>query len=677
MNEYYLLEAAYLVASALFILGLKFLSSPETARRGMFLAETGMAIAVIGTLLHHEIISYEWIVAGLVIGSIIGIPMGRVKMTAMPQRIALSHAFGALAAALVGISEYYRHGGEVDRIVMAAIGFEVMLGALTFTGSLIASGKLHETIKGSWTYKGSNIVTSVLLVSLAGMLFYLIISPANTAVFYIMIAVSLVFGVQLVMPIGAADMPVVISILNSYAGLAAVATGFVIQNKVLIIAGALDGSSGLILSIIMCKAMNRSAANVFFGGFGQVAAATAAPAAAQAVVQAQAPAAAAKAPVDDGKPAVKKVSVEEAAFLFREAKSVIVVPGYGLAAAQAQHAVGELAAVLKSLEVSVKYAIHPVAGRMPGHMNVLLAEAGVPYTDLIEMDEINPEFPHADIAIVIGANDITNPAARHEKSSPIYGMPILDVDKAKRVIVCKRSMNPGFAGIDNELYLNKNTWMLFGDAKDSVSKVVASMKDPNLKAAKLEAVTAEGPDVSGQPSVKKVSVDEAITLFKNAKSVIVVPGYGMAAAQAQHVVGEFTELLKANNTKVQFAIHPVAGRMPGHMNVLLAEAGVPYTDLIEMEEINPEFPETDIALVIGANDTTNPVARHDRNSPIYGMPILDVDRAKRVIVCKRGMNPGFAGIDNELYILPNTCMLFGDAKASISKLADAFKSVAA
>ncbi len=675
MTEYYLLETAYLIASALFILGLKFLSSPETARRGMFLAEIGMAIAVIGTLLHHEIISYEWIIAGLVLGSVIGIPMGRVKMTAMPQRIALSHAFGALAAALVGISEYYRHGGQVDKIVMAAIGFEVMLGALTFTGSLIASGKLHETIKGSWSYKGQNIVTAILLASLAGMMIYLIISPANAEIFYIMIAVSLVFGVQLVMPIGAADMPVVISILNSYAGLAAVATGFVIQNKVLIIAGALDGSSGLILSIIMCKAMNRSAANVFFGGFGQTAATTAAPA--LAAVKAGAPTASAKASADDGKPAVKKVSVEEAAFLFREAKSVIVVPGYGLAAAQAQHAVGELAAVLKSQDVSVKYAIHPVAGRMPGHMNVLLAEAGVPYTDLIEMEEINPDFPETDIAIVIGANDITNPAARHDKNSPIYGMPILDVDKAKRVIVCKRSMNPGFAGIDNELYLNKNTWMLFGDAKDSVTKVVTSMKDPNLKAAKLEAVTAEGPDVSGQPSVKKVSIDEAITLFKNARSVIVVPGYGMAAAQAQHVVGEFTELLKANNTKVQFAIHPVAGRMPGHMNVLLAEAGVPYTDLIEMEEINPDFPETDIALVIGANDTTNPVARHDKNSPIYGMPILDVDKAKRVIVCKRSMNPGFAGIDNELYILPNTYMLFGDAKATIAKLADSFKSVAA
>ena len=468
MTEYYLLETAYLIASALFILGLKFLSSPETARRGMFLAEIGMAIAVIGTLLHHEIISYEWIIAGLVLGSIIGIPMGLVKMTAMPQRIALSHAFGALAAALVGISEYYRHGGEVDKIVMAAIGFEVMLGALTFTGSLIASGKLHETIKGSWSYKGQNIVTSVLLASLVGMLIYLIISPNTPAVFYIMIAMSLVFGVQLVMPIGAADMPVVISILNSYAGLAAVATGFVIQNKVLIIAGALDGSSGLILSIIMCKAMNRSAANVFFGGFGQVSATIAAPA--------HAPAAAAKAHADDGKPAVKKVSAEETALLFREAKTVIVVPGYGLAAAQAQHAVGELAAVLKSLDISVKYAIHPVAGRMPGHMNVLLAEAGVPYTDLIEMEEINPDFPETDIAIVIGANDITNPVARYDKSSPIYGMPILDVDKAKRVIVCKRSMNPGFAGIDNELYLLPNTYMLFGDARASVGKLADAFK---------------------------------------------------------------------------------------------------------------------------------------------------------------------------------------------------------
>jgi len=663
MNNYYILEISYLIASALFILGLKFLSSPETARRGMFLAEIGMALAIAGTLLHHEIITYRWIIAGLIIGSVIGIPMGMVKMTAMPQRIALSHSFGALAAALVGVSEYYRHGAEIGAVMMVAVGFEVVLGAMTFTGSLIAAGKLHETIRGSWTYKGKTVVTFVLIASLLGMLGVLVWAPGTTVLFYLMILVAFAFGVQLVMPIGAADMPVVISILNSYAGLAASATGFVINNKVLIIAGALDGASGIILSIIMCKAMNRSAANVFFGGLGT----GAAPAPKQA--PAHASVAAITKSAESAVPVVKKVTPEEAALMFRDAKRVIVVPGYGMAAAQAQHVVGEFASILKSKEISVKFAIHPVAGRMPGHMNVLLAEAGIPYTDLIEMDEINHAFGETDVALVIGANDTTNPAARYDRSSPIFGMPILDVDKAKNVIVCKRGMAPGFAGIDNELYLDKKTRMLFGDAKDSLSKVITGFKDPGLKAA--PAPVEEAP--AGGPIVKKVSPEEAANLFKAAKKVIVVPGYGMAAAQAQHVVGEFAELLKNKNVSVKFAIHPVAGRMPGHMNVLLAEAGVPYTDLIEMDEINDEFEHADIALVIGANDTTNPAARHDQSSPIYGMPILNVDRAKLAIVCKRSMAPGFAGIDNELYLLPNTRMLFGDAKTSISKVVEGLK----
>ncbi len=663
----HILELSYLIASALFILGLKFLSSPESARRGMFLAEIGMVIAVAGTLLHHEIITYRWIIVGLIIGSVIGLPMGMVKMTAMPQRIALSHSFGALAAALVGISEYYRHGAEIHTIMMVAVGFEVLLGSLTFTGSLIAAGKLHETIKGDWTYKGRNIVTLALIIAMACLLGFLIYSPGTYVVFYLMIAVAFAFGVQLVMPIGAADMPVVISILNSYAGLAGSATGFVISNNVLIIAGALDGASGIILSIIMCKAMNRSAANVFFGGFGTQSAAPA-PAKAHAHAAAAMPAVKA-APADEG-PAVKKITPEETALLLRNSKRIIVVPGYGMAAAQAQHVVGEFAQLLKARDISVRYAIHPVAGRMPGHMNVLLAEAGIPYTDLIEMEEINHEFPETDVALVIGANDITNPAARYDQKSPIYGMPILDVDKAKNIIVCKRSMKPGFAGIDNELYLHKNARMLFGDAKDSISKVVGAVKDPNLKAS----APAEEPVAGAGPAVKKLSSDEAAGLFRDAKRVIVVPGYGMAAAQAQHAVGEFADALKSKNISIKYAIHPVAGRMPGHMNVLLAEAGIPYTDLIEMEEINHEFPETDVALVIGANDITNPAARYDQKSPIYGMPILDVDKAKKVIVCKRSMKPGFAGIDNELYLFANTYMLFGDAKDSVMKMVQSLKS---
>lgn len=664
------IEIIYLLASVSFILGLKFMGSAKTARQGMFLAEVGMLLAIAGTLVNHEIVSYEWIAVGLALGTVIGIPLGLwVPMTAMPERIALSHAFGALAAALVGVSEYYRHVtslGHIDTVTMIAIGAEVMLGCLTFTGSLIASAKLHDMIKGNWVYKGVNFINMSLLAGIVGIVIYLIFVPTAMWLFFVMMALAMAFGIMLVMPIGAADMPVVISILNSYAGLAASATGFVISNKVLIIAGALDGASGIILSLIMCKAMNRSAANVFFGGFGTQPEASA-PAPASVPAHAQA----AKAEAKESGPVVKKVTPEETAVMFRDAKRVIVVPGYGMAAAQAQHVVGEFAQLLKEKNISIKYAIHPVAGRMPGHMNVLLAEAGIPYTDLIEMEEINHEFPETDIAIVIGANDTTNPAARYDTKSPIYGMPILDVDKAKNIIVCKRSMKPGFAGIDNELYLHKSTKMLFGDAKDSIGKVVTALKDPNLKS--MPAPAAEEEAQPGQPSVKKVSPEQAANMFRNSKKVIVVPGYGMAAAQAQHAVGEFAELLKEKNVDISYAIHPVAGRMPGHMNVLLAEAGIPYTDLKEMDEINHEFEETDIAIVIGANDTTNPAARYDKKSPIYGMPILNVDKAKNIIVCKRSMKPGFAGIDNELYLHKNTKMLFGDAKDSISKVVQSLK----
>ena len=466
----YFVDISYLIASICFIFCLKFLNSPETARRGVLLAEVGMALAIIGTLIQHEIVSYEWIIVGLIIGGAVGVVIALwTPMTHMPQRTALSHAFGAIAVSLVGIAEYYKHGSDLGTIKMTAIGFECLLGALTFTGSMQAFLKLQEWMRGApITFRGQNSFNMGVLSVMLGLLVYLIIDPSVTWAFYLMVTLGFVFGILLVMPIGAADMPVVISLLNSYAGLAGSATGFVLGNKVLIIAGALDGASGVILSIIMCKAMNRSMANVLFGAFGSTPAEGPAPAV-------HAPAAVAAAPSG---PTVKQLSTEQAAGLFKnKAKSVIVVPGYGMAAAQAQHAVRELADQLKGLGVSVKYAIHPVAGRMPGHMNVLLAEANVPYTDLFDMEDINEEFPETDIALVIGANDVTNPAARSNPQSPIYGMPILNVDKAKTVIVCKRSMKPGFAGIDNDLYLMPQTYMYFGDAKSSIGKLVDALKN--------------------------------------------------------------------------------------------------------------------------------------------------------------------------------------------------------
>lgn len=454
-----LIETAYLLASILFILGLRSLTIPDRARRGMQLAALGMLVAIVGTLLNHEIVGYRWILAGLAVGSVIGYPLGvYVPMTAMPQRIAISHMFGAVAATLVGVAEFYSlgNGAHVARSTMAALGFEVLFGALTITGSFMAFGKLQELLPSRpVTFPGQNVVSLGMFGAAIFLFVRLVVDPAHPAAFYAMVALALVFGVSLVLPIGGADMPVVISLLNSYAGLASSATGFAIGNNVLIIAGALDGASGFILSLIMSRAMNRSFTNVLFGAFGA------------------APPASAK--TSEGL-TVHSITPEDAAIQLAFARLVIVVPGYGMAVAQAQHQVRELANLIEKNGGTVLYAIHPVAGRMPGHMNVLLAEADIPYDRLKEMDEVNGEFKNADVALVIGANDVVNPAARSDKASPIYGMPILNVDEAKQVIVMKRSMNPGFAGIENELFYAHNTAMLFGDAKASLSKLVQEIK---------------------------------------------------------------------------------------------------------------------------------------------------------------------------------------------------------
>jgi NAD(P) transhydrogenase subunit beta len=453
----YFIEFSYLLASILFILGLKGMSHPETAKRGMHLAEFGMLMAIVGTLMHHEIITYTWIIAGLAIGSVVGLAMGVwVPMTAMPQRTALSHAFGAFAAALVGISEFYKSSGHLETITMSALGFEVMLGSLTTTGSLLAFAKLQGLVRGTpMTYKGQNIFNMALLVVTIGIFIYLVVVPGSMPLFFTMVALAFVFGLLLVMPIGSADMPVVMSLLNSYAGLASAATGFVLSNKVLIIAGTLDGFSGFILSILMCRAMNRSMTNVLFGAFGSAATATAG---------------------GDHRGSMREVGLEDIATQLAYANKVVFVPGYGLATAQAQHAVRELADVLEKRGVTVKYGIHPVAGRMPGHMNVLLAEANVPYSALYELEQINPEFPTTDVAVVIGANDVVNPDARDNPGSPIAGMPILEVDRSKSVVVLKRGQGKGFSGLENPLFFKPVTGMLYGDAKDTLTRLVQAVQ---------------------------------------------------------------------------------------------------------------------------------------------------------------------------------------------------------
>ena len=454
----HIVSYVYILSAALFILSLKWMNSPVTARRSVLAGEIGMLMAIVGTLLSFKVFNWEWILAAFFIGTAVGIPIAYIMpMTAVPQRTAMSHACGALAAALVGTAEFYsaNQAHEIlPTFVMVPLMIETLLGFLTFTGSLMAMGKLQEVLpQRPITYRGQNLTNFTLFGIAAALAVWLIVNPTETWIFPVFAGLSLVFGVLLIIPIGGADMPTVIALLNSYAGLSACAMGFVLGNKMLVIAGALDGSSGLILSIIMCKAMNRSFTNVLFGAFGQLQ-----------VAHGHAE-----------KRPVRSASPEEAASILDASSTVIIVPGYGLAVAQAQHKIRELFDALMKRGVDVKFGIHPVAGRMPGHMNVLLAEADIPYDRLIEMDEINGEFPQCDVALVIGANDVTNPAARNDKSSPIYGMPILDVDKAHTVMVIKRSMSPGFAGIDNELYYMDKTLMLFGDAKVFVTEILKEL----------------------------------------------------------------------------------------------------------------------------------------------------------------------------------------------------------
>ncbi len=461
-----LINLSYLLASAMFIIALKRLQSPRTARSGNALGAAGMLLGIIVTLLHRDVVRYEWILLGVVLGSLIGAVMAlRVRMTAMPQMVALLNGFGGAASALVAIAEMERlalhHGiAAAPTVLVGTILSSVVIGAVTFTGSVVAFGKLQELISGRPLVLPFHHGWNALQAAAIGVLSVLIVLQQQTwseslllQLFGAVIAIAALLGVLLVLPIGGADMPVVISFLNSLSGLAAASTGFVLHNYLLIIAGTLVGASGFILTNIMCVAMNRSLLNVLFGAFGAEVASGAA--------------------TDR---VVRSTTAEDAAVILGYARSVVIVPGYGMAVAQAQHAVKKLATLLQQRGVDVKFAIHPVAGRMPGHMNVLLAEADVPYDLLYEMERINPEFEHTDVALVVGANDVVNPAARKDPTSPLYGMPILDVDRARTVIVLKRSMNPGFAGVENELFYQPNTYMLFGDARQSLEAISEALK---------------------------------------------------------------------------------------------------------------------------------------------------------------------------------------------------------
>ncbi|MEG3437722.1 NAD(P)(+) transhydrogenase (Re/Si-specific) subunit beta [Pannus brasiliensis CCIBt3594] len=457
------IELSYLIAAVLFIIGLKQLSSPATARQGNAIAAVGMLIAIVATLVNQEILSYGLIAVALAIGSIIGvISAQKVPMTAMPQMVGMFNGLGGAASAAIAVGEYWRlleSGQKIpfDSILIAILG--VLIGGVTFTGSVLAFAKLQELVTGApVTFPFQQPINFLLLATFIGGSVYLLFDPGSIDVFLTLVVLSLIFGALFVLPIGGGDMPVVISLLNSFSGIAASVVGFILMNNMLIIAGALVGASGIILTQIMCKAMNRSLSSVLFSAFGTGGSTGEA-----------------SAGITDK--TVHAIDTEEGAMMLGYARSVVIVPGYGMAVAQAQHAVRELAEYLEKNGVEVKYAIHPVAGRMPGHMNVLLAEANVPYPQLYDMDDINPEFERVDVALIIGANDVVNPAARHDKASPIYGMPILDVDKAQHTIVIKRSMRSGFAGVENELFYNPKTFMLFGSAQDVVAQLVSQVKD--------------------------------------------------------------------------------------------------------------------------------------------------------------------------------------------------------
>ena len=455
MFQEIIIPIIYLLSAVFFILGLKQLSHPRTAFKGNTTAAIGMLMAIIGTVIKTEIVSYDLIIIGLIVGGAVGVVFAkRVEMTSMPQLVALFNGFGGLSSLLVATAEVYK-GSLPATFTLSTISLSILIGSITFSGSLVAFAKLQGLMRGSpLAFKGTQIFNGLLILAVIVMTVFSILNPDQLFDYFLWIIIfSLVIGYYFVVPIGGADMPVVIALLNSFSGLAAAATGFVIQNDALIISGALVGASGIILTNIMCKGMNRTILNVLFVGI-KVSTSTA----------------------EGVQKTAKSYEPEDTVVIFENAKQVIIVPGYGMAVAQAQHMCHELEKILEEKSVTVKYAIHPVAGRMPGHMNVLLAEANVAYDKLYDLDQINPEFEQTDVALVIGANDVVNPAARHDKSSPIYGMPILDVDKSQTVFVLKRSMNFGYAGIDNELFYKDNTIMIFGDAKDTVSRLVAELK---------------------------------------------------------------------------------------------------------------------------------------------------------------------------------------------------------
>ncbi|WP_297132161.1 NAD(P)(+) transhydrogenase (Re/Si-specific) subunit beta [uncultured Porphyromonas sp.] len=644
-----------IIIPLLVLAGLWMMSRVSSSVNGNRTSILAMILAILVAFWGHGMVPLLCTLFFILIGLVIGFMMARkVKMIEMPEMVGLLNGLGGGASALVGIVTLMgitspevsitSAGMHADSFSLGAFEsstgvLAVIVGMITLVGSLIAAGKLHRVIDGRPKVIKNHSLYLTIALALCGVFFiwsFFGVNDGNAAwIICLSVLFAALFGGLFTIRVGGADMPITISLLNSLSGVAGSIAGMAIGNVMLVAIGGIVGASGLLLTQIMCRAMNRSLGDILLGK-------TAAPAGKKAAPKATAPAAAPAAPA-----AKKEASLPE---ILHDAKKVIIVPGYGMALAQAQHQVKQLADTLRRNGAEVRFAIHPVAGRMPGHMNVLLAEADVPYDDLFEMERINDDFKSTDLVIVIGANDVLNPAAREAEGTPIYGMPVLNVDQAKHIVICNYDLKPGYAGVENPLYTRKEgVTMCLGDAKETVADLVSAATQAPAKA--------------------DAAPDDTAKLLHEAKEVIIVPGYGMALAQAQHEVKHLADALTRNGAHVRFAIHPVAGRMPGHMNVLLAEADVPYDDLFEMERINDDFKSTDLVVVIGANDVLNPAAREAEGTPIYGMPVLNVDQAKHIIICNYDLKPGYAGVENPLYTRKEgVTMCLGDAKETVGGL---------
>ena len=655
------------------LLGINMMSKVKSAVKGNRLSALCMLAAVCVTLYKYQIFSAGMMWAGLAIGAAIGIYLTiKVEMITMPQTVALLNGLGGAASAVAALLTLAAVNSQAGIFAIVTGGIALAVGALTFSGSLIAAGKLHKLLPQKPTVLPAH--QALTTVSFLGMIAFIVLLPIKPELMMSIsvagLVISLLFGIFFAIRVGGADMPITISLLNSTSGVAASIAGMAIGDILLVSVGGIVGASGLLLTQIMCRAMNRSLASILFSK----AASPAKPASPSTSSSREASEAKAQ-QTGEAKPAQQELTAtghadkSQLPSWFRDAKEIIIIPGYGMALSQAQGLVKQLADKLESMGKNVRFAIHPVAGRMPGHMNVLLCEVDIPYDKLYEMEAINPDFDKTDLAIIIGASDVVNPAANTAEGTPIYGMPVLAAEKAKKLIICNYDLQPGYAGVPNPLYEpNPNTMMLLGDAKESINTMLDSLRTKGGAAGSFSGGISA--DTGTEASSEQAGTEAQIgPWFKEAKEIIVIPGYGMALSQAQGLVKQLADKLESMGKNVRFAIHPVAGRMPGHMNVLLCEVDIPYDKLYEMEAINPDFDKTDLAIIIGASDVVNPAANTAEGTPIYGMPVLAAEKAKKLIICNFDLQPGYAGVPNPLYEPnPNTMMLLGDAKDSLNKI---------